>query len=145
MSRGFTLVEVLVVLVILGIAAAVVVPALPRMAEEDPLARSAEEVTNLLRRSRRTALERGAPVALTVDADANRYWVEIYEHGEWRRLVEDEVALSADASLTAEAGRAHFVFRPDGRAQGDPLGVRYGARGTQIALDPWLGDARAAR
>lgn len=144
MSRGFTLVEVLVVLVILGIGAAVVVPALPRIAEEDPLARSAEEVTLLLRRARRTALERGAPVALTVDTQASRYWVEIYEKMEWRPLVEDQVVLSPGVSLTAETGRARLVFRPDGSAQGDPLGVRDGGRGTRIAVDLWLGDARAA-
>lgn len=145
MSRGFTLVEVLVVLVILGIAAAVVVPALPRIVEEDPLARSAEDVTLLLRRARRTALERGAPVALTVDAESDRYWVEIYDQGEWRPLVADEVVLSPSVSLTAEAGQARFVFRPNGSAQSDPLGVRDGGRGTAIAVDPWLGDARAAR
>lgn len=145
MSRGFTLVEVLVVLVLLGIAAAVVVPALPRIAEEDPLARSGEEVTNVLRRARRTALERGAPIALTVDTEASRYWVEIYERGEWRPLTQDVLSLSPRVSLTAERGRARFVFRPNGSALGDALAVRDGARGTRIAVDPWLGDARAAR
>lgn len=41
MSRGFTLAEIVVVLAILGITAAVVVPAFTRLAPDDDLSRAA--------------------------------------------------------------------------------------------------------
>ncbi len=75
MSRGFTLIEVVVVVLVLGIVAAVTVPAFQRLDGRDELATAADQVAGVLRSARLTSLERGAPVEVIVNPSQRRYWV----------------------------------------------------------------------
>lgn len=67
MRRGVTLLELLVVLVVMGIAASVVAPALGRPVA--PVSGEAGSVARLIADARRTAIRRGQPVRLRLATD----------------------------------------------------------------------------
>jgi type II secretion system protein H len=143
MRRGFTLVEMLIVIVILAIVSAVTVPAL-RANPDDELTTSANAVTNLMQRSRQTAVERGQTVTLVVDVENARYWATIVSTGEPDSVVAyGPIELASGATITADKSRARYVFAPSGAASGGPIQVRMDSRAAVITLNQWTGDARA--
>ena len=141
---GFTLVEMLVVIVILAIVSAVTVPAL-RSTPDDDLTTSANALTTLMQRSRQTAVERGQPVTLVVDAEHARYWATVERTGVPDSVVSyGPVDLASGATLTADDARSRYVFAPTGSASGGPLTVRLDSRAAVITVNQWTGDAHAA-
>jgi len=139
MNRGFTLVEVLVVLVILGITAATVVPALARATEDDDLSRATRDVERVLVTARRTALERAAPVTVTVVPESGRYWVHRMDG---TALDSGTVALDGGLRMVSSTRRPRFQFNPLGTADGDSL-LLLGAGGARaLAIDRWTGGIR---
>lgn len=140
---GWTLVELVVVLFLMGMLAAVAAPALPPppTAGDDAV----QKLTTLLRRARLAAVERGRIVEFRLDPDGRAYRVAVRMQG------------SADASRVIRAGRIRAAvhlqpagagrpadeivirFGPLGRAQGGPIVVS-GRRGRQrVTVDPWTG------
>src|SRR6266516_6370849 len=73
-ALGFTLAEIVVVLALLGIMAAVAVPAFTRLDPEDDATRGAADVVRVLHRARRSALERAVPATVVVDPTDGHYW-----------------------------------------------------------------------
>ena len=140
---GFTLVEMLIVIVILAIVSAVTVPAM-RSSPDDELTTSASVVTNIMQRSRQTAIERGQTVALVVDAENARYWATIQSTGQPDSVVSyGPIELSSGATIMAAEPRSRYFFAPSGAATGGPIEVRMHARAALITLNQWTGDARA--
>jgi type II secretion system protein H len=141
---GFTLVEMLIVIVILAIVSAVTVPAL-RSTPDDDLTASANALTTLMQRSRQTAVERGQSVTLVVDAENARYWATVERTGVPDSVVSyGPVDLTSGATLTSDEPRSRYVFVPSGAASGSPLTVRLDSRAAVITLNQWTGDAHAA-
>lgn len=147
MRRGFTLIELVVVILLLGIVAGVSVPALARRGEDDALAAAAGDVVGLLGRARRTALERGRSVTLALDPASGRYQVRLTgESGDV--VAEGTLALAGGVQLEAGhtgAAWVHVVFSPLGAAEGGPVIVRRGGRAAVVALDRWTGEASVRR
>src|SRR5881396_118968 len=124
--KGYTLIEVLVVLVVMGLAAALVAPAfLPRRSDPDG-------VVGLVRHARAAAIRRAEEISLQIEAS-----------GAWR--------LDAAASLQAGAiatGRISspppatltLVFSPLGSCSPD---VESAAAGQALGLDPLTCEAAA--
>src|SRR5690606_13987982 len=74
--RGLSLVEVVVVLLLLGVAASVAVPAFVSLAEPDPVREGAEDVWTVLRRARLPAVHRGQAVVVVVPEQRQyRVWL----------------------------------------------------------------------
>lgn len=141
--EGFTLVEMLIVIVILAIVSAVTVPAL-RSNPDDDLTTSAKALTTLMQRSRQTAVERGQTVSLVVDAENARYWATIVSTGNPDSLVSSgPIELASGATLSADESRSRYVFAPSGEASGGPIVVRLDSRAAVITLNQWTGDAHA--
>jgi type II secretion system protein H len=142
-SRGFTLIEMLIVIVILAIVSAVTVPAL-RSGPDDAMTSSAKVLTTLMQRSRQTAVERGQTLSLVVDAENARYWATIVSPGNPDSVVSyGPIELAAGATLSADEARSRYVFAPSGAATGSPIVVRLDSRAAVITLDQWTGDAHA--
>ena len=140
---GFTLVELVVVLAILGITAVAVVPAFTRAIEKDPVTAAAGSLERILLDARATALTRAVPVRVVIVPKTGRYVV--YEEGGGAAIALDSgwVTLEAGLRLWSAAPRPTIRFSPVGVADGDSLLV-LGATGARaIVLARWTGDVHA--
>lgn len=138
---GFTLVEIVVVLVILSIVAAAVAPAL--LSPPAPGAdQAAAEVAKVLGSARRLAVERGEAVSVTLDPATGGWRAAAEPAGD--SLAAGTIALPAGVTLASAGGAARFVFHPLGGATGAPLTLAGGARTARLQVDRWTGEARVA-
>ena len=143
---GFTLVEVIVVLAILGVMAAVTVPAIRDLRSTDALDHATSVTTTLLARARQTAVERGTPVRVVVDPLGRRYWVRALQPGAAPdSVLADTLDIASDVSLDATATRLAVTFAPSGEAVGDVITLRWRGRAAAVTTDLWTGDARVAQ
>jgi prepilin-type N-terminal cleavage/methylation domain-containing protein len=140
--RGFSLLEVVIVLTILGVVAGVTAPALRNAARKDDLAASAGEIVSLVDRTRRTASDYATRATLTIDVESARYWVFVGTTSGERTVAGGTIPLAAGAELIARERRVTFAFDASGRAFATDLGVRWNGTTAPINIDPWRGDAR---
>lgn len=139
---GYTLVEILVVLAVIGVAAAVAVPAL-RPGGTGPAGDAVEELVDLYRHGRRAAGRWGVPVRLEIDVSTGSYAMsaptadpssrpgtEVGRAGRLRSA--GRVALRGGSS-----GRAVATFDPRGLARADRLVVSDGRESYLLSVHPW--------
>lgn len=134
--RGFTLVEVVVVLLILGAVTAVTVPAFRDAPTTAGVQRGAEEVRRLLDRARATARANGHAVTVTIDPRSARWWLD-------RPALTGRIELQRDVSLWSDAPRATVVFAAAGAANAARIAVQGGGRTIPIVIDPFTGQVDA--
>lgn len=138
-----TLIELVVVVVVIGIAAAVAAPAVRRAAELDDVGRVAAELDRLLVSARRSAVERAITVELTVAPESGRYWIAAPGATSFETV---EGVLPRPGGVTlAGPPRARFAFDPDGAGAGDSLWIEGAGARAWVAFDPLTGDGRVAR
>lgn len=132
-SRGFTLLETLVVLVILSLALALVVPAVSR-GLGNSLDEVARELHTALRQTRSEAVNRQHSTLFVLDAQNHSY-----RAGEAPvRDVPREFDLHAQtAQREMREGRAGIRFYPDGSASGGRIGISAGDEFVWLEVD-WL-------
>ncbi|HEX5957176.1 MAG TPA: prepilin-type N-terminal cleavage/methylation domain-containing protein [Hyphomicrobiaceae bacterium] len=140
-QRGFTLLELLVVLGLLALALAVVAPSLGRARLSVMVRSTAYELAANLRASRAAARSTSIEHVLTIDLARRLYWAEGVV-GQ-RRLppgVAVEVTVPQSERITGAVGRIRFF--PDGSASGARL-VLHDRRSTSSIVVDWLtGDVR---
>ncbi|MFW5947891.1 MAG: pilus assembly FimT family protein [Gemmatimonadota bacterium] len=131
---GYTLVEVMVVLAILGVMAAAAVPALGVWLDRDPT--PAEAVAGLLRDARARALHAARPVTVTLGPAGE--WVAVSEN---TPLAEGRLTLN-DAAISGPPGspQIRVRFGPSGGADGGPVVVLRGERSAVVRADRWTGE-----
>jgi type II secretion system protein H len=139
---GFTLVEVIVVLAILGIMAAAVVPAYRNLAQSDELTQASDKIASVLRYARKTALQETTDLTLLVDPGSGRYWVYA-DSGE--SVIAGSWQMPEGIAISSSSPRPRFTFRRNGEAEGDSLLLRSGASTIVIWVHPWSGDVDARR
>jgi type II secretion system protein H len=74
-GRGFTLIELMIVVVIIGLIAVIAIPTLAGDLKDRRTRRAAEEIASLFRNARMRALGRGAAVMVHYDASAKSFSV----------------------------------------------------------------------
>lgn len=137
--RGLTLVEVIVSMALIGIVAAVTVPAFAGLAGTDRDAATAEPVARLLRSARMTALREARVTTVVIEPVSGRYTIAVAGEGMPRRT-EGLLALGDGARILVAGPRARFAFEPSGPARSEPIAVRGPGGDVAVRVDPWTGD-----
>lgn len=134
-TAGFTLVEMLVVLAIMALVAAIAAPGLVSNYRTKNLETLAGEITMRLRLSRTSAIATARPKQVVVDLGTR-----IIRFGE-----RDIVALPDDVKMTVVTGQETVIadrqtvltFLPDGSASGMDISLQQKGRTARIAVN-WL-------
>ncbi|PYO71894.1 MAG: type II secretion system protein GspH [Gemmatimonadetes bacterium] len=106
-SQGYTLLELIVVLLILGAAAAVVAPSLFAGLVRSPLDGAAERAAALLQDARAAAVRSGSPVSVDLSTD-----------GRELRSPTDTLLLEPPLRIEASGSERAVIFYPTGLAAG---------------------------
>lgn len=126
-NRGFSLLELILVLVVLGLSSLLVLPSIDRNLRDQKLRRSVLALAAAARDLRSRAVHGGVPQQLIVDLPQNSYL-----------LAQDrEIHLPAEITIagvnggeTLDSGIYRFLFFPNGSTLGGQIiisGVRYPA------------------
>jgi general secretion pathway protein H len=121
---GFTLIETIVVLVILGLALTIVAGFLPRRNTTLELTAATARVTGALRLARSRAMAESRPVPFAAAPDGHGF-----------RL--DNAPVTLGPSVTVVMTEPRIVFAPDGSTSGGSLRVLVDGRQRVIRID-WL-------
>jgi len=135
-ESGFTLIEVVCVLAIVGLLAMLVLPAIPRATSQGRLAGYAVQVAALLKGDRNAAIRNHSAVTTTLDAD---------RHTIRSGASDDVVEIPADVSFEALlaqrcSGRragSTIDFFPSGASCGGAIALSRNGVGYQIRVN-WL-------
>lgn len=153
-SRGFTLIELAVVIVVLGVMAAIVIPSLNEITGAN-LKRSARHLTGVIRHLRDEAEAKKEIYRLRFDVPNGRYWAERMQVLDDRTVefVKRGGAISAEGSLSGQTTftgvrvASHpddpfIVFTPDGWVEKTFIHLRDGdGRDFTLIVHPLTGDA----
>lgn len=133
--RGFSLIEMLVVLALLGVAAMLALPRFGSFATAGDLAAIARQVHDALREARSAALAQGRDVAVVIDPGGRALWID----GQ-RRVLGGRAA----SDIQASAG-SPIMFHVVGGSSGGRILLRAPDRRREILVEPVTGRIRDAR
>ena len=142
-AGGFTLLELIVVLFLAGLVAALVVPSFSGTLESARLRSSAAEMRAALTLARTLAASGSRVRAVSFDVDRGEYAVD----GEARKYLLPEGIRIASARVGTSAAVSELFrvrFFPDGSAEGAEIVVASSAGGRlRVTVDPLTGIAEA--
>ena len=133
-AAGFSLIEMIVVLVILGLALALIVTRGPQRSHTLEFRAAASEVAETLRLARARAIASNRPVRVVVDTETHRM---VAEGGAVRALPAAYGVAVQTVAGEADGRRGVIGFSPDGSATGGRITLADGARRVWIDID-WL-------
>jgi general secretion pathway protein H len=116
--RGFTLVELVIVLLILGIASVIVVPALDRAIKKRETRQSVLALAATARDLRRRAIDQGTLKRLTVEPRTNSY---LASDGDVIHLPETVAITGASGGEPIGQRLTQYVFFPNGSLLGGEI------------------------
>jgi general secretion pathway protein H len=135
-ERGFALIEMLCVLAIIGLLAAIILPAIPRTTTRAKLESYAVQTAALLKADRNAALRRQVQVTTQIDAETRSI-----RSGVTGRVIRLPSDVSLDAMLASRcadrnAGRS-IDFFPSGMSCGGVIALARPGMGYEVRVN-WL-------
>ncbi|QPJ63825.1 MAG: prepilin-type N-terminal cleavage/methylation domain-containing protein [Candidatus Nitronauta litoralis] len=124
-SSGFTLLELILVLVVIAVIASLTLPAFSSILTRMEQRSSVKEITTALRYARSKAVSAKVPVVFQAELENNRYWLEELQTGK----VSEMKSLSKgiifreffDGEDTTTDGQISIVYFPRGNTSGGAL------------------------
>jgi len=139
-AAGFTLLELLVVLAILVLVAAVALPRLTGPSDGVRLQSAVRDLLGALRLTRAAAITRNVEMALVIDVEQRTLQSPVVPS----RRFEADIASQMKIAETERAtpSRGGFRFFPDGSSTGGDIRLRLGGREMRICVHWLTGQAR---
>lgn len=142
-SHGFTLLELLVVLVLAGITIAVVGMGGQAYLDRSRYSQAVRDVATQLTRARALSMQEGRPIAVAYQPEDRKLLVDgqasLEVHPsvlvQWEPIARSP--RSRESAGSAAAGQLVFVFNADGGARGGRLAVLRGSQGVSFRVN-WL-------
>jgi type II secretion system protein H len=132
-EQGFTLVELVVVLAIIGMALGIAIPLLTRHISGSALHAASGEIRAVLRQARSTAIAEDRTVVFRGDPGGG-YWLD-------RRHVAASLISDTQPLKIATVGGAQISFFPSGGSSGGRILLTSDSGQRQIAVDALTGRA----
>jgi prepilin-type N-terminal cleavage/methylation domain-containing protein len=141
-TSGFTLAEIVAVVLVIGIVAAVAAPAL-RRPDERGAGAAADALRRVYAEARGAAARRGEPVHVVLETATDSFAVFAEPEGGARTLLRaGQLPMPAEGTIAGgRDGRAHARFTPLGRARADRVTLAHGDVRMVVDVDDWTGAA----
>jgi general secretion pathway protein H len=141
--RGFTLIEMTLVIVIIAIAMAVVVPLIDGGLTSREVRRGVRQIAGLMNHLRNEAVSTGKPTGMVIDVEENT--VKTVGGGPWE-VLSDRATIEAVAAEEIDTGRFLVRFFPNGSNSGAAVVLTSSADRTRnrlrLELDPLIGSVQ---
>ena len=145
MTRGYSLMELMVVLAILAVAAAVVAPAVGRTAEDVRVRAELAGLAAFLRTAREQAVTRQQTVEVTLDPGAQIIWSR-RPGREGETGVQASRVVSSVLRVASDPAMPRLTFLPHGMSSGARFTIEApGPRAYVITVDPLTGRVTTQR
>ena len=135
-ARGFTLMELLVVLVIAGLAVSLVGPGFQRLLPGLGLEAEARSLAAMLRHARSQAILSGVPVSISQDLQSGALRLS-YREAPYQPPHGLAVTLEGGEN-SGDAGVAQILFYPPGDSSGGSLTVKLEEGQSRVIVVDWL-------
>lgn len=139
---GFTLLEMVVVVAILALAAAVTMPLLAQPSEALRLQAGVRDLLSALRATRAAAIAANAELAVMIDVDRRTFESPVVPRRSFASGIATQLTFAEPLRETESRGGIRFF--PDGSATGGTVRLAINGHATQICLDWFTGTARQA-
>jgi general secretion pathway protein H len=140
LSAGFTVLEMLIVLALLALAAAVAMPIFARPSDTVRLQATARDLINALRLTRAMAIARNAEIALTIDVDKRTFASAAIRTQSFAPGITAELTFAEPERKDQSSGG--FRFFPDGSSSGGDVHLRLRGREARICVNWLTGEAQ---
>jgi len=134
-SAGFTLIEMLVVLAILGAITAVALPALTRPSDGLRLAATLREMMGALRVTRSAAITRNTELVLIFDIERRTFASSTFAERSFPAQIKAELKVAEPERVSASRGGIRFF--PDGSSTGGEVLLSLKGRNGKLCVH-WL-------
>ncbi len=131
-NKGFSLIELLVVLTIMTAGMLAIAAAMPQFRPASTLESSATEIAATMRKARTLAITRASTVTVSVDRASRHYGID----GEGRM---HSLPTSLEVAWRPRQSRLEIRFHPDGTARGSTLSLSDGRERVKIFISPLTG------
>ncbi|MBI5887249.1 MAG: GspH/FimT family pseudopilin [Deltaproteobacteria bacterium] len=112
-NKGFSLVELLLVIALIGVMVAIAVPSILRQIDHQRLVRSARDLFTEINAARTNAITRN--VRYEIDVAGTTYQLKYFDTASWvNEPGHTSVALQSNISITSPAGAFQVVYNPNG-------------------------------
>jgi general secretion pathway protein H len=139
-EAGFTLVEMLVVLVVLALVVTVAVPLLSGGSEGLRLQIASSELAAALRLTRSAAIMRNTQTAMMIDVDRRTFGSTVVPQRSFAADIEAKLTFAS--GIGASSFDVGFQFFPDGSSTGGDVTLSLRGKQTKLCIDWLTGEVR---